>query len=423
MRSSARLLGLALTLPCLLWLAVGCATTQPRGVLELTGVITADDYEIRVPSLSTPMPSVTIGIPSSATVSPAMARVTGSTTSTSPLTMVSLGTRSRIESMAVTAGQTVAAGDVIALMDHALLDADVRAASSAAVAAGATVRVIDQRLGDATDASSTLTTQRADLEKTIADLKTTRAALVSQLAQAKTALARLEAIEFPSLPATLPPGPLPPGTPDPAQIAAQKAQLEAQKTQLRAGIAKLEQAIAKLDAGLSKAESGLTKIDQGGATLADARTALANAGDLSRIGRDAALVGVDLAKARREQAVVRAPVDGIVVESARTGDVLAAGAPLAVIRRATSREVETWVDVSEIDRVKVGQQASVRVDSRPGEVFSARVTHIGADAAFAPTSHATRIVHMIRAIPVRVTLDDTAALPVGTPADLTVSTR
>ena len=337
--------------------------------------------------------------------------------------MISLGTRSQVESMAVAAGQRVAAGDVIALMEHALLDAAADAARSAAAAAAATVRVIDQRVVDANDARSTLASRRADVAATIADLQKTRDSLASQLSAATTGLAKLEAIEFPSIPATLTPSALPSGTPNPAQIAAQKAKIEAQKIRLRAGIAKLKEVIAKLDAGIAKAETGLTRIDEGQATLANARTVLANAGELSRIARDAALVGVELATARRDQAVVVSPIDGTVVEGAHSGDVLAAGAPLALVRRAAAGEIETWVDVSEIDRVKVGQSASVRIDSQPGEVFSARVTRVGSDAGFAPTSHATRIVHMIRAVPVSVTLDGPTLLPVGTPADLTVSTR
>ena len=418
----ARIVALALVATSVALLP-GCASQLRSDVLALTGVVAADDFEIQVPSLSTPMPNVTVGLPSDATVSAAVAKSVPANPSNSPLTLLSLGTRSQIESMAVAAGKTVATGDVVAVMEHALLDADVRVARSAAAAAGASVRVIDQRLSDATEARSTLTSRRSDLLKTIADLKRTRVSLVSQLAQARAVLAKLDAIKFPSLPATLPPGPLPPGVPDPRQIAAQKALLEAQKAKLRAGIEKLAQAISKLDAGIPTAESGLRKLDEGRATLADARAALSNAGDLSRIGRDAALIAVDLAKARRDQAVVRSPIDGTIVDAAFAGDVLAAGAPLALIRRTTSREVETWVDVSEIERVRVGQQASVRIDSRPDEVFSARVTYIGTDAGFAPTSHATRIVHMIRAVPIRVTLDGSAALPVGTPADLTISTR
>ena len=392
-RSRARVLAVARVLVCALVLctvtaAAGCTAQQRAGRLELTGVIVGDDAELQVPALATPMPDVTVGFPSAATATSSPSPRVRQASSSSALALLGLGSRARVESMPVQPGDSVETGDVVAVLEHAVLDANVRSAQSAARAAAANVRLVESRLTSATTTQSDLATKQADVAKTIADLKNTRSSLATQLASARSALATLAAIQLPSTPPTLTPGGIPGA-----------AQLEAQKAQLRAGIAQLTSAIAKLDAGIAKAEAGLAAIESGNATLSDAQTALANLRELARIAQDASTVGVDLALARAEQAVVRSPVNGTVIQTASAGDVLAPGAPLAVIRRATSRQVEMWVDQTEIGQVRLGQAASVRIDSQPGSVFSARVTLVGGETGFPPTSNATRIVHMIRAVP------------------------
>ena len=76
-----------------------------------------------------------------------------------------------------------------------------------------------------------------------------------------------------------------------------------------------------------------------------------------------------------------------------------------------------------ISFVATAHAAGVRTDSHP-EAIAARVTRIGTRAEHPPSYLATKEVHLTRAVPVRVTLDDTStALAPGTPADVTFSAQ
>ena len=105
------------------------------------------------------------------------------------------------------------------------------------------------------------------------------------------------------------------------------------------------------------------------------------------------------------------------------GDVLAPGAELVTIRPVAAPQAETWVDIGDAQRVAVGQEATVMIDSHPYDLYLAHVTYVSPNTAFPPTSYATDVIHMIRAVRVLVTLDGVYELPAGTPADVTITTR
>lgn len=406
--------------------ATGCARggVAASGELAATGTVIADRIAVPVPTLAVPSPDVTVGFPTTGLGGALPAAGSRSRVAT-VAAAVSLGKRARVASMAVETGSVVRAGDVLGTMDSSLLAAGVESARAAAAQARANRDLLGDRLSTLNSKGDTLTTTRTKLVKTIADLEKMRAQIASQLAAAKDALAKLEAAMAAraSMPrsgiptrsavptGSLPPGGMPPGgkLPDPAA--------------LRAGIAKMTAGLAKLDAGLAKAKAGLAKLDSAKVKLSDARTTLRSTRPLADVAVDLADTGVELAQARLSDATVYAPCDGAVLSAARAGDVLAPGAPLVTLRPARASRVQLWLEGSELEGIAVGKPASVRIDSLPGEVFSAKVTLVGVEYGFPPTSLATQIIHLTRAVPVQVTLDDGKTIPPGTPADVTISTR
>jgi multidrug resistance efflux pump len=449
MRREARLRAHArvCTLICVLALAAlavsGCARggRSGSGLLELTGSIVADRVEVQVPALALPVVDVTAGLPSastftSGTSASASASSTAATQTSSANAggsgsagqsgsgsqrsgaqnpLLSMGSRAHVVSMAVQPGDHVSEGDILAELDRRMLDAGVRFARDGARVASANIGVIEQRISDLGGSNADLDTQRSELTSTVAHLQETSATLASQLTTTQAALAQVDASikAAQSHPAT---GTPPPGMPT-------LAQLQAQRAKILAGIAKIEAAIAKVSSGIKKAQEGITKIDEGKAKMSEARSRLEIVLEAARAAADAANARVELAQTRADQATVRATAGGTVIEAARVGDVLAAGAPLVVIERDTAREVETWVEAGQSKAVRLGQGATVQLDSRPGESFSAQVTFIAKETAFPPTSHATKVIHMVRALRVRVTLHETVGLPAGTPAEVTITTR
>lgn len=412
--------------------ATGCARSGATvsGELAATGTVIADTVAVPVPTLAVPSPDVTVGFPS-AGLGGALP-VAGSRSQVATVAAaVSLGKRARVASMAVETGSVVRAGDVLGTMDGSLLAASVESARAAAAQARANRDLLGDRLNTLNSKGDTLVTTRAKLVKTIADLEKMRAQIASQLAAAKDALAKLEAAMAAraSMPrsavptrSAVPSGSVPPGGSLPPGVTLPGGKLP-DPAALRAGIAKMTAGLAKLDAGLAKAKAGLAKLDSAKVKLSDARTTLRSTRPLADVAVDLADTGVELAQARLSDATVYAPCDGAVLSAARAGDVLAPGAPLVTLRPARASRVQLWLEGSELEGVAVGKTASVRIDSLPDEVFSAKVTLVGVEYGFPPTSLATQIIHLTRAVPVQVTLDDGKTIPPGTPADVTISTR
>jgi HlyD family secretion protein len=333
--------------------------------------------------------------------------------------MTGLGQAQRLVSVPVQEGDRVRAGDVVARLDDAALLAAIDAARAARRASLAQIGVLAARLDDVADARSTIADNRATVRDAIAKLSRTRTDLAEKLAAAKKQLATLRALQR-SLPSR-PPGSRPPtgsvppgGAPNPAQIAAAISKLESALAQLTAGI-------AKIDAGLAQARSGLAKLDDASATTADARSALRGVRGVAREATGATAVAIRLAEAQRDLTVLYSPVNGVVDASARSGESVISGAPVVSIRPDASSAVDVYLPPERLGDLAVGDSAIVEIDSHPGQRHPATVTMIGARAVYPPSWMSTTEVHMTRALPVRVTLDDPeVVLPAGTPADVTL---
>jgi RND family efflux transporter MFP subunit len=176
----------------------------------------------------------------------------------------------------------------------------------------------------------------------------------------------------------------------------------------------LEAALKQADAALSEARAGVLEADSGvasaSASLELARTTAARIEDLYRkksvsnqeldeavARRKAAQAAHEMAIARRRQldariaqaeqarqaadvtrsyAEIRAPFAGLV--TARTADpgVLATpGAPLVTIEREGAYRLEAQVEESRLAQIRVGQAATVTLDS-PARTIAARVSEI-----------------------------------------------
>ncbi|MDO8915643.1 MAG: biotin/lipoyl-binding protein [Coriobacteriia bacterium] len=301
-----------------------------------------------------------------------------------------------LTSVTVSAGDRVSAGQVIARLDDRALVLRVQMAQAAARGARARVGVIDANLDTLANNSATLASARRKLDAALPKLKASRVEVVSNLAKARAAASQL------------PPGwKAPPGMPDPRVL-----------------VAKLEGALAQIDAGMAKATSGRAKLYSGAAKIADARSQLRDARRILVLAADAADIGVQVAEARRDLAVIRTPRGGTVTWAAEAGTVVFGGGPIARILPDGPIVLDTYIDAGQAKIVRVGSAVSASSDSHPAAAFTGHVTAVFPVYDYPPTSLPTTLIHMTRAFKVSVTLDDTAApLPPGTPADLTISTR
>ncbi|HZP67471.1 MAG TPA: HlyD family secretion protein [Rudaea sp.] len=135
--------------------------------------------------------------------------------------------------------------------------------------------------------------------------------------------------------------------------------------------------------------------------------------------KDEELAGYKLAQAQYEQAkldlehaTVRAPIDGVIgKENLQPGDFLATGQAAMPLVATRSLWVDANFKETDLTHVRVGQPATIEVDTYPGRKWQAHVASIspasGAEFSVLPAQNATgNWVKIVQRIPVRVTLDD-----------------
>jgi HlyD family secretion protein len=124
---------------------------------------------------------------------------------------------------------------------------------------------------------------------------------------------------------------------------------------------------------------------------------------------------IDLAKAaynydaaRAREAQVVSPADATVeVLDVRPGDLIAPNTPVATLLERDQVYVRIYIPETEIGRVRLGQQAEVRVDSFPNTAFNGVVEQINQQAEFLPRNVQTRSERVHEVIGVKVRVNDT----------------
>ena len=97
------------------------------------------------------------------------------------------------------------------------------------------------------------------------------------------------------------------------------------------------------------------------------------------------------AEKRLADAAVRAPMDGVVVLKIREpGETVAPGQPVVRLADLDHMWLEMFVPETELDRVKLGQEAEVRIDANPSKAYAGRVTEIAQEAEFTPKTVQTK---------------------------------
>lgn len=107
-----------------------------------------------------------------------------------------------------------------------------------------------------------------------------------------------------------------------------------------------------------------------------------------------------------EEAVVRAPADGVVEAlDLRPGDLVGPNQPVARILEPGQLWVRIWVPEPMLGRVRVGQKASITVDTFPGREFSGRVVEIRDQGEYTPRNVQTLKQRMDQVFGVKVVVD------------------
>jgi len=124
-----------------------------------------------------------------------------------------------------------------------------------------------------------------------------------------------------------------------------------------------------------------------------------------------------------EHACLQAPASGIITQQLlEEGEMVNAGTPVFEITDVENTFVKVFISEKKIGRVKLGQEAEVRVDAYPGRVFPGRVVWINDAGEFAVRKAVNeQHEHDLRSFEVKIDLpNDDRTLKTGMTARVTI---
>ncbi len=186
--------------------------------------------------------------------------------------------------------------------------------------------------------------------------------------------------------------------------------------------AMLEADVALAEAQVAEAAQELEKWKNGPDpdALALAKASVANAEvllELAKVQAENQLRAIELIL---EDAVVRAPVDAVVLtRSVEQGEVVVPGVAVVTLGNVDRMTITVYLAENQYGQVSVGDIASVTADSFPGEAFEAEVVRIADEAEYTPRNVQTEEERQttVYAMELRV-LDPEGKLKPGMPADV-----
>lgn len=172
---------------------------------------------------------------------------------------------------------------------------------------------------------------------------------------------------------------------------------------------------ARMDEALHGVASARDRLAAVSAEVAKAQAQLANGAQVPGLNPQIAAAQATRAKAALDMArtEVRAPVAGRVTQVTRLqiGQMVFAGVPMLSIVRVGGARVEANFKETDLDRMRPGQPAEVRLDAYPGLTLKGHVDSIGAgtgsEFSLLPAQNATgNWVKITQRVPVRIALEN-----------------
>jgi multidrug resistance efflux pump len=184
--------------------------------------------------------------------------------------------------------------------------------------------------------------------------------------------------------------------------------------------ADLRLAEEQLADALRQYEEVLSGPDPDAVALAEARLGAAQAA-LAAAQADPSAEQLAAAQAQVDKLVISAHSDGVVLARAiEPGEYAVPGAPLFTLARLDELTITVFVPEDRFGLIVLGQEAQVRVDSYPDEIFTAGVMRIADQAEFTPRNVQTEEGRRttVFAIELKIANPDGRLKP-GMPADVT----
>ncbi len=175
------------------------------------------------------------------------------------------------------------------------------------------------------------------------------------------------------------------------------------------------------------AAASQVKVAEAGLKVAQAELAIvqrapqAEAVALAEAKLNAAQSNLKLAQAQAKRYTITSPIDGVVVDrTVDTGETTRAGSAVLTLAQTNELQMTLYVPIRNLDAVRVGQAAQVKLPSLPGKTFSGKVTYIASESEFKPANLYNAQERSEVVFSVRVTVPNPGELKAGLPADATL---
>ena len=295
---------------------------------------------------------------------------------------VSAKTAGRVREIRFREGDLVRRGDVIAILDDDQVRAREDAAKSAVQQAEARVRSSQQQISvlRAQEQGSSLSVDQSkiDAEGRVNQARAQVAAAEAALAQARAANNQAK-YDYENQSKLAKDGDLSErqGMLAKSNLEATSAGVNAAEEQVKAARGAYNAQLAALKTPAILSSQRLSVEEQINKAQSDIAGAIADA--------ETARAQLREAEANRADLQIAAPFDGtITVRSVEPGEVINPGTAIVTLVNLQELYLRVFVPIADIDRVRVGQQARIYLDSRPDSAIEATVSRIDPDAAFTP---------------------------------------
>ena len=146
--------------------------------------------------------------------------------------------------------------------------------------------------------------------------------------------------------------------------------------------------------------------------------------EIARARRDQAEAQVSSLRKKVNDCTILSPMQGVVTKRfIERGELVGQGMSLFRVANLAEMDLMIYVIETELPKVKLGQQAKVKVDAFPDKEFNGRVVFISSTAEFTPKNIQTKDERTKLVFGVKIKVENAdGSLKSGIPADVTLQT-
>lgn len=134
---------------------------------------------------------------------------------------------------------------------------------------------------------------------------------------------------------------------------------------------------------------------------------------------------VDYIQTQISNAYLKAPISGVVLQkNAEVGEIISPGSAILTLGDLSKPWIKIYVSTLQMGKIKLNQDAEIKVDAFPNKIYKGRITNISSEAEFTPKNIQTKDERTRLVYAVKISLDNVnEELKPGMPADALINIK